>query len=306
LSQKRHADQSMVAAGLCSQRQACRYLGLARSSWAYERRPPTARAGQLRDCVAALALRHPRYGYRRTHDMRRRQGLYCSLRIVQRLRRELDLGIVGPAARPKVPRRPDAKIKATAVKDVWCVDVVFDTTAGGATVKFLTILDECSHTCLDLVASRRMCTREVVAALPSPVGDPRSASSSAVRQRCGVYCEAPPALVGARGCPNLVHRARQPMAKWHHRKLQRPLPRQVLEPRTVGQPLRCVKHRTEFPRRIQYDPPSQYDWLSHPGGVSRRTVGSSSRLRSGPQAEHSLRLDPDLVPTSIHNQNPNP
>jgi hypothetical protein len=38
--QKRHAAQGVVAAGMCSQRQACRYLGLARSSWAYVSRPP--------------------------------------------------------------------------------------------------------------------------------------------------------------------------------------------------------------------------------------------------------------------------
>lgn len=101
-SQKRYTAQSVVAAGLCSQRQACRYLGLARSSWAYQRWPPTARAVQLRDGVTALALRHPRYGYRPTHDLLRCQVLHCSLRTVQRLRRELDLGSVGPAAHGKM------------------------------------------------------------------------------------------------------------------------------------------------------------------------------------------------------------
>ena len=73
-SQKRHAAQGVVAAGVCSQRQACRYLGLARSSWAYTRRPPTPRAVQLRDGVAALAVRHPRYGYRRTQGLPRKNG----------------------------------------------------------------------------------------------------------------------------------------------------------------------------------------------------------------------------------------
>ena len=34
-SQKRHAAQGVVAAGLCSRRQACRYLGLARSTLVY-------------------------------------------------------------------------------------------------------------------------------------------------------------------------------------------------------------------------------------------------------------------------------
>ena len=143
--QKRHAAQGVVAAGMCSKRQACRYLGLARSSWAYTPRPPKPRQVQLRDGIAALAVRHPRFGYRRAHAMLRRQGLSCNLRTVQRIRRDLGLGIKGPARRPKVPVRPEAKVKATAVNDVWCIDVVFDTTQGGNTVKFLTIIDEYSH-----------------------------------------------------------------------------------------------------------------------------------------------------------------
>ena len=55
--QKRHAAQGVVAAGMCSKRQACRYLGLARSSWAYTPRPPKPRQVQLRDGIAALAVR---------------------------------------------------------------------------------------------------------------------------------------------------------------------------------------------------------------------------------------------------------
>jgi putative transposase len=164
-SQKRHAAQGVVAAGMCSQRQACRYLGLARSSWAYVSRPPKPRTVQIGEAIAALAVRHPRYGYRRVHEMLRRQGLRCNLRTVQRMRRDQGLGIKGPARRPKVPVRPDAKVKAASVNDVWCVDVVFDTTQGGNTVKFLTIIDEFSHYCLAIIASRRMGAREVVAAL---------------------------------------------------------------------------------------------------------------------------------------------
>jgi putative transposase len=175
-SQKRHAAQGVVAAGMCSQRQACRYLGLARSSWAYVSRPPKPRTVQIGEAIAALAVRHPRFGYRRVHEMLRRQGLRCNLRTVQRMRRDQGLGIKGPARRPKVPVRPDAKVKATAVNGVWCVDVVFDTTQGGNTVKFLTIIDEFSHYCLAIIASRRMGAREVVAALAKLVeihGAPR-------------------------------------------------------------------------------------------------------------------------------------
>ena len=77
----------------------------------------------------------------------------------------------GPAVRPKTPPRPVAKIKSDGVNDVWCVDVVFDTTQHGTTVKFLTLLDEYSHFNLDIVASRRMGSREVVAALQAAVAE---------------------------------------------------------------------------------------------------------------------------------------
>ena len=42
---------------MCSSRQACRYLGLARSSLAYTPRPPTPKAVQLEEGVAALSRR---------------------------------------------------------------------------------------------------------------------------------------------------------------------------------------------------------------------------------------------------------
>lgn len=164
-SQQRHAAQGVVAAGECSQRQACRYLGLARSTWAYRCRPPTPRAQQITAGVARLSRRHPRYGYRRVHALLLREGLACARRTVQRIRRLEGLRITGPARRPKCPPRPEAKMKAEGVNDVWCVDLVFDVTQRGTTVKFLTIIDEGSHYCIDVVASRRLGARAVVAAL---------------------------------------------------------------------------------------------------------------------------------------------
>ncbi len=102
--------------------------------------------------VGAVGARYPeavartsRFGYRRVHAILPRQGLSSALRTVQRLRRRAGLQIVGPAVRPKTPPRPDAKIKSDGVNDAWCVDVVFDITQHGATVKFLTLLDEYSH-----------------------------------------------------------------------------------------------------------------------------------------------------------------
>jgi hypothetical protein len=87
-SQKRHAAQGVVAAGLCSRRQACRYLGLARSSCAYRPRPPTDRRVRTEAAIVVLSRRYPRYGYRRIHALVERQGHRCARRTVQRVRRQ--------------------------------------------------------------------------------------------------------------------------------------------------------------------------------------------------------------------------
>jgi transposase InsO family protein len=168
-SQKRHAAQSVVAAGLCSRRQACRYLGLARSSWAYSPKPRSTRTEQTEAAIVDVSRKHPRYGYRRAHAIVTRQGFTCARRTVQRVRRREGLRITGPARRPKCPPRPEAKIKADGVNDVWCIDIVFDVTRRGTTVKFLTIVDEGSHYCIDILASGRLGAAEVVRALEATV-----------------------------------------------------------------------------------------------------------------------------------------
>ena len=83
-SQKRRAARSVVSAKRCTGRQACRYLGLGRSTWHYTPLPPTPRSVQLEQAILKLSHAHPRYGYRRGHAVLPRQGLHCALRTVQR------------------------------------------------------------------------------------------------------------------------------------------------------------------------------------------------------------------------------
>ena len=61
-AQKRRAASSVVDAGRCSGRQACRYLGLGRSTWHYTPLPATARAVQLERAILQLSHAHPRHG----------------------------------------------------------------------------------------------------------------------------------------------------------------------------------------------------------------------------------------------------
>ena len=77
-SQRRHAVRSVVAAGVCSLRQACRYLDLARSSLGYRRRPPDERRMQVEAAIVEESRRHPRHGYRRVHALIERRGFGCA------------------------------------------------------------------------------------------------------------------------------------------------------------------------------------------------------------------------------------
>ena len=301
--QKRHAAQGVVAAGMCSKRQACRYLGLARSSWAYTPRPPKPRQVQLRDGIAALAVRHPRFGYRRAHEMLRRQGLSCNLRTVQRIRRDLGLGIKGPARRPKVPVRPEAKVKATAVNDVWCIDVVFDTTQGGNTVKFLTIIDEYSHYCLDIVASRRLGAREVVAALASLI----ELHGAPGHLRCDNGAEFIAGLLQEwLALAGVQTRFIEPGSPWQNginesfngrfrdECLNRELLANLLEAQCVAHAFRDEYNDIRPHSTIDYRSPSEYR-----RELLNQAPDSGQARRAGP----SLRLELALFPTTNHNLN---
>ena len=302
-SQRRHAAQGVVAAGMCSQRQACRYLGLARSSWAYVSRPPKPRKVQIGDAIAALAVRHPRYGYRRVHEMLRRKGLCCNLRTVQRMRRDQGLGITGPARRPKVPLRPDAKVKATAVNDVWCVDVVFDTTQGGNTVKFLTIIDEYSHYCLGIITSRRMGAREVVAALARLIelhGAPAHLRCDNGAEFIAGFLQEWLALAG------IETRFIEPGSPWQNginesfngrfrdECLNREHLANLLEAQSVGHAFQNEYNDIRPHSTIGYRTPSEYR-----AELLNQAPGSGQARQAGP----SLRLELALVPTTNHNLN---
>jgi len=67
------------------------------------------------------------------------------------------------------------------VNDLWCVDLVFDATRHGMTLKFLTIVDEGSHYCIDIAVGRQMTARDVVRALDercSAMGSPGTCAAT--------------------------------------------------------------------------------------------------------------------------------
>ena len=305
-AQKRRAADSVVSAGWCSGRQACRYLGLGRSTWHYLSLPPTPRAVQLEQAIVRLSHAHPRYGYRRVHAVLPRQGLSCALRTVQRVRRGAGLQIMRPAVRPKCPPRPGAKIKSDGVNDVWCVDVVFDTTQHGTTVKFLTLLDEYSHYNLDIVASRRMGSREVVVALQAAIarhGPPRHLRCDNGGEFIAKHLQTWLQTAG------IATRFIEPGSPWQNgvnesfngrfrdECLNRELLASVLEAQCVARNFRDDYNTSRPHSSIRYQTPADYraELLRQaPDSGQARQAGPSLRLELAivPQPNHSLRSNP--------------
>jgi transposase InsO family protein len=147
-SAQRRAIQSVVERGLGTTSQACRALGLARSS---DYRPSQRRAESvaLEREIAALSRAHPRYGYRRITALLRRQGQAVNPKRVQRTRRVEGLQVSRKQRRMRRGGESTARRqRAERINHVWSWDFVEDQTERGARFRGLTLLDECTRECL--------------------------------------------------------------------------------------------------------------------------------------------------------------
>ena len=143
---------------------ACRFLLLARATFLYLGRPPSAKQTRLAKRLRALSEAHPRYGYRRIAALLRQEGWSIGKRQVQRLRRADGLRV--PPTRRRIVRRGVATglpTKATRRGHVWTWDFVSDATVRGGALKMLTILDEHTRECHVLRPDRAMRAADVLA-----------------------------------------------------------------------------------------------------------------------------------------------
>lgn len=160
---RRQLAQEAVRARLCSGRAACRILRLSRATYWYQGKPPTAAEARLRRRLRRLAVKHPRYGYRRIAAVLRREGWSVGKRRIQRLRRLEGLR-VPPTRRKQVRRGVSTGLptRATHRNHVWTWDFIADATVRGGALRMLTILDEYTRECHVLHVDRSLRARDVL------------------------------------------------------------------------------------------------------------------------------------------------
>lgn len=120
VSAKRQAVKRVVEEGLCSERRACRYLGLHRASCQYRPQEALEATTKLVKRIVSLSRKYPRYGYRRIRALLLREGWQAGRKFVQRIRRLEGLGIRGRGPRRRRRGRSTAfPTRATKINEVW-------------------------------------------------------------------------------------------------------------------------------------------------------------------------------------------
>ena len=165
-AQKKQAVACVVDQRLCSERRACRYLGVHRSTYRYPVKSPLPQQVQLHQRIVSLSWQYPRYGYRRIRAVLEREGWSVSRKQVQRIRRKEGLKV-----RPKPQRKPRQGVstglptQATHRNHGWTWDFIFDRTDKCSTLKMLTMLDEYTRQCLAIRVERQIRSGQVLVTL---------------------------------------------------------------------------------------------------------------------------------------------
>src|SRR3954468_22318679 len=127
-----------------SERWACRVVGQHRST---QRREPIVAGDErpLRAALREIAVRRPRWGYRRAHAQLVDEGWMVNRKRVQRLWREEGLRV--PPRRRKRQRLGESTVPADRLRaqrpgHVWAIDFQFDQAVNGRAIKLLNIVDE--------------------------------------------------------------------------------------------------------------------------------------------------------------------
>ena len=161
----------------CSQRFACKILGLRRNTARY--RPlRLARYAPLEAALREIYGHHPQLGHRKVkailnRRLRQEGRPLVGLRLVRRLRRRLCL-CVPPPKRKRVRKGLTTgrmPTKATKPRGVWTWDFLADITTVGGTFRILALIDEYTKQCVGHYVARSINAQDVMRTLAQAISE---------------------------------------------------------------------------------------------------------------------------------------
>ena len=169
---------------LCSQRQACRFVGLSRSTARYEARPRADEA-RLVERLKEFARKRRRRGYRLAHRELRRTGMLVNHKRVYRLWRREGLSVPARRGRNRVRRTaPPRSLVADRPNQVWCLDFIEDRTFGGTRLRILCVTDEFTRESLAIEVGCSFKSERVCSVVEQVIAE-RGTAASALRMDNG-------------------------------------------------------------------------------------------------------------------------
>lgn len=259
-AQRWAAVHEVMTAARVSERRACRFTGVARSTQRYL---PARDDRELRARLETLAILKPRWGYRRLHWLLEHEGTHVNRKRVLRVYRDAGLRV----RRRRRKRVSVARIPATVParpNERWSMDFMSDTLGDGRTFRIFTLVDDCARSSPGLLADFSLGADRITRFLNDL---PRPADGPGLRQRAGVH---EPMLrpMGTRARrPLALHSAGQARRQLLHREFQRAAARRVLEPELVCESPRRAADDRGVARRVQRRAAAQRPRGSNPGRV---------------------------------------
>ena len=147
-----------------SRRRACRLVGISRS--VVEREPKRARDHtRLRERLRALAGERRRFGYRRLHELLRREGWKANHKLIERLYREERLAIHRHGRQKRGGGTMAGHWCPIAANQRWSLDFTEDCLANGRKFRTANLKDDCTRECPAIVVDFSLPGQRVVAML---------------------------------------------------------------------------------------------------------------------------------------------
>jgi putative transposase len=125
--------------------------------------PQPSKDEELLKKLKKLALRHPRYGYRRIWALLKREGERINAKKILRLWRKAGLVLKRrPSRIRRKGHRVEGPLKGTHPRHVVTYDFMFDRTGDGRVLKILTVVDEFTREALAIAVGYRMIATQVM------------------------------------------------------------------------------------------------------------------------------------------------
>lgn len=145
-----------------SDRRTCRVLNLARSTARYRSRK---REDPLLGEILTLSEKWRGCGYRRVYDEMRKKGHRINHKKVERLFRELKLGVKRKRKRLRIQAVKSEGPVITQRNEMWAMDFLFDRLTNGREYRMLTLIDIHTRECLRIEVRRSLTSRQVIEVL---------------------------------------------------------------------------------------------------------------------------------------------